>query len=335
MPNRTRPSGRNARSFAAAVLCALCVSALAAQPASDASRFPSRPIRIIVNFTPGGMPDITARMLAPRLAESLGQTVVVDNRPGGGGVLGSRLVAEAAPDGHTLLVTSSSHAFAPAVHAKLPYDTLADFTGIARTSTASYVLVVPPSLGIASVKDLLAVARAKPGQLNFASAGVGSGTHFAGEMLKFAARLEVVHVPYKGIPEALTDTMTGRVQFFMSPLASAIALVKEGKLRALAVSAPNRVAPYPDVPTIAEAALPGYRFGSWTGFLAPARTPRAIVNTLNREIVRHIAAPDVMQRLASFGAELAPTTPVEFDKFVAGEVQLAAQLARRAGIKPE
>jgi tripartite-type tricarboxylate transporter receptor subunit TctC len=281
------------------------------------------------------MPDITARMLAPRLTDSLGQPVIVDNRPGGGGVLGSRLVAEATPDGYTLLATSSSHVLAPAVHAKLPYDTTKDFAGITRTSTASYVLTIAPGLGVTNIKDLLALAKAKPGQLNFASAGVGSGTHFAAEMLKFAAGMNVVHVPYKGIPEALTDTMTGRVQFFMSPLASALALVKEGKLRAIAVTAAQRVRAYPDVPTVAEAALPGFRFDSWSGLLAPGKTPRAIVNKLNQEVVRMIVAPEIAQRIASLGAEPAPTTPAEFDKLIAEEVQLAAKLARQAGIKPE
>lgn len=318
-----------------AALLALCLPASAAQPASETSSFPRRPIRIIVNFTPGGMPDITARMLAPRLTDSLGQPVIVDNRPGGGGVLGSRLVAEATPDGYTLLATSSSHVLAPAVHAKLPYDTTKDFAGITRTSTASYVLTIAPGLGVTNIKDLLALARAKPGQLNFASAGVGSGTHFAGEMLKFAAGMNVVHVPYKGIPEALTDTMTGRVQFFMSPLASALALVKEGKLRAIAVTAAQRVRAYPDVPTVAEAALPGFRFDSWSGLLAPGKTPRAIVNKLNQEVVRLIVAPEIAQRIASLGAEPAPATPAEFDKLIAEEVQLAVKLARQAGIKPE
>jgi tripartite-type tricarboxylate transporter receptor subunit TctC len=312
-----------------------CAPIHSAQKDPDAATFPSRPIRIVIPFTPGGMPDITARMIAIRLTESLGQQVIVDNRAGAGGVVGSRIVAESTPDGHTLLATSASHVLAPSTRAQLPYDTVKDFAGITRTSTACYLLVVAPSLSVTTVKDLIALAKAKPGQLNFASAGAGSGTHFAGEMLKHHASIDVVHVPYKGIPEALTDIMAGRVQIFMAPLISAIPLARDGKVRALGVSAEKRVRAHPDIPTIAEAALPGFRFDSWSGMLAPARTPRAIVEKLNREVVRILLLPEFQLRLGALGAEPAPTTPAEFDKLIGDELVVAARLAQQAGIKPE
>lgn len=322
-------------SLVACCLAFLSGGAWSAQGDNEAARYPVRPIRIVIPFTPGGMPDITARMVAVRLTESLGQQVIVDNRPGAGGTVGSRIVAESTPDGHTLLATSASHVLAPSTRAKLPYDTVRDFAGITRTTTACYLLVAAPALGVTTLKELIALAKAKPGQLNFASAGAGSGTHFAGEMLKHHANLDVVHVPYKGIPEALTDIMAGRVQFFMAPLISAIPLARDGKLRALGVSAEKRVRAHPDIPTIAEAALPGFKVDSWSGMLAPARTPRAIVDKLNREVVRILALPEFHQRLTALGAEPAPMTPTEFDKLIAEELVVAARLARQAGIKPE
>jgi tripartite-type tricarboxylate transporter receptor subunit TctC len=231
-----------------------------AQPADGdpAPSFPAKPIRMVVGFTPGGLPDITARLIGPKLFEVWKQQVVVDNRPGAGGIIATDIVAKANPDGYTLLSASSSHAATPAVRAKLPYDTLKDFAAITLTSRGAYVLVVAPALGVKSVQDLIALAKATPGQLNFASAGAGSGTHFAVELFKDLAHIDVVHVTYKGIPEALTEAVAGRVQFFMPPLASAAALIKDGRLIALAMSTRTRVARYADIPTIAESGLPGY-----------------------------------------------------------------------------
>ena len=320
----------------AAAACALAQPAVfAAQKADPAAAFPSRPIRIVVGFTPGGQPDITARLIAVKLTEKFGQQVVVDNRPGAGGTLGTRIVADATPDGHTLLSVSSSHAISPSVYAKLPYDSRRDLSGITTTATANYMLVVPLSLPVKSVKDLVALAKAKPGQLNFGSAGTGSGTHFAGELLKSTAQLDVVHVPYKGIPEALTDTITGRVQFFMTPPATLGTLVKDGKIRALGVTGSKRTRSYPDVPTIAEAGVPGFQWETWAGILAPSKTPRAIVEKLNREIVAVLAMPDVQSRFLALGAEPAPSTPAAFDQLVVSEMKRIAELARKAGIKPQ
>ena len=319
--------------------CALiALTLLAALPAvaqQGAEQFPRRPIRMVIGFTPGGQPDITARMLAPKLYESLGQQVIVDNRPGGGGVVAAKIVADAAADGHTLLFVSSSHVAIPAVHAKPPYDTIRDFAGITLTSTACYVLVVPATLNVKTAPELIALAKAKPGQLNYGSGGTGSGAHFAAEMFKHTAGIDAVHVPYRGIPEALTDLISGRTQFFLSPLSSAVALVRDGKIRALAVTAKKRVAVYNDVPTLAESGLPGYEWNSWSGLLAPAKTPRAVIDKLNREITRILAQPEIQQRLLAMGAETAPTTPAEFDKLITEQVAMTIKLARQAGIKPE
>lgn len=305
-----------------------------AQKAAPAPDYPKRPIRVLVPFTPGGQPDIFSRMVTERLTERLGQQVIVDNRPGAGGMIGSRIVAEANPDGHTLLSISAAHAIGPAVR-KLPYDTIKDFSGITMMYNAAYLLVVPPALGVKSVQELIALAKSQPGKLNFASAGAGSGTHFAGELFKYAAKIEVVHVPYRGIPEAMNDVMTNRAQLFMAPLASSVGLVKEGRLRALGVSSPTRVAVHPDIPTIAESGLAGFRWDSWGAMYAPAKTPRAIISRLNREITDILRHPEIGKRMRALGAEPAPTTPQELDKFTAEEVATVMKLAKIAGIVPQ
>jgi tripartite-type tricarboxylate transporter receptor subunit TctC len=210
-----------------------------------------------------------------------------------------------------------------------------DFAGITMTANAAYYLVVPPSLEVRSVKELIALAKAKPAQLNFTSAGAGSSTHFAGEMFKFSAGIDIVHVPHKGIPEALTDTMAGRVQIFMAPFGASAGLVRDGKLRALAVTTPQRTRMNPEIPTVAEAALPGFRYDSWAALLAPAKTPRAIIDKLNREVGRALKLPEVEQRLLAVGIEAAPGTPAELDSFIAEQLKQAIALAQKAGIKPE
>ncbi len=325
----------------AVVAVATCVviagpAASLAQKTGEAMGFPSRPIRIVIGFTPGGQPDIFARLIGPKLSDAVRQQVVVDNRPGAGGIIGTQIVVNATPDGYTMMSVSSAHSISPAIYAKLPYDTLKDLAGVTMTATATYVLAVPPSLGVKTVQEFIALAKAKPGQLNFSSAGIGSGTHFAGEMLKQSARIDVVHVPYKGIPESLTDALTGRVQFTMAPIASSLTLVKEGRLRALGVSSKARSGIYPDLPTIAESGLPDFDWNSWGGLLVPAKTPRAIVNKLHGEIVRVLGLPDVQQRLRAMGAEAAPSaTPEQFDKFLARQIGVVKQLARTAGIEPQ
>lgn len=299
-----------------------------------AAEFPARPIRIVIGFTPGGQPDIFSRMIGAKLTESLRQPIVVDNRPGAGGAIGTKIVAEANPDGYTLLGISASHVISPAVR-KLSYDTVKDFAGVTLTYNSAYLLVAPPALGVKTVKEFIALAKSKPGALNFGSAGTGSGTHFAGEMFKDSAKIDVVHVPYKGIPEALNDTVTNRVQFFLVPIASSVSLVRDGKLRALGVTSAKRVAIQPDVPTIAESGLPGFVWDSWGGIIAPARTPRAIIGKLNREIDRALGLPDIQERMRALGAEPAPSTPEAFDQLIAREVVAIGAVARKAGIRPQ
>ena len=315
---------------------ALCASGAIAQTASTGSgqAYPSKPIRIVVGFSAGSVVDGSARVVGQKLTESWKQQVVVENRPSAGGIIAAQIVAGGNPDGYTLLSVSAGHAVAPAIYAKLPYDTLKDFAGITTTVNTPAVLVVNPQLGVRSLKDLIALAKSKPGALNFASAGIGSATHFSAEMLKSMAAIDVVHVPFKGIPEALADTMTGRVQYFLSPLAIALPMIKEGKVLALGVTTAKRSAVLPDVPTIAEAGVPGYRWDTWFGLLAPAKTPRPLIARLNGEITRILDLPDVRSRWVALGAESVPTTPEQFDKFIAEQAATFARLARAAGIKP-
>ena len=323
---------------AALVLSFACLTggaAQGAQPASaDASAFPSKPIRVLVGFTPGGGPDVTARYIAQKLAESWKQQVVVDNRPGAGGTVAAQTAATANPDGYTLLSVSSAHAVAPAIYAKLPY-AMRDLAGVTQSAVSKYLLVVAPSARVKSVKELIALARAKPGQLNFSSAGVGSGTHFAGELFKSLAAIDVVHVPYKGIPEALTDAMTGRVEFFMSPIANAVNLVREGKLRALGVSSRERDQLVPDLPTIAESGVPGYESILWFGILTSSKVPRVLVTKLNDEIGRVLREPEVRARWVPIGLDPKPTTPGEFDRIIADDMATFTKLARAGNIRAE
>jgi tripartite-type tricarboxylate transporter receptor subunit TctC len=297
--------------------------------------FPSRPVRIVVGFTPGGGPDITARHIAQRLGETLKQPVIVENKPGAGGTVAAALVARAPADGYTLLSVSSAHAAAAAIYSKLPYDTLKDLAGVTQSATSKYILVVAPSLGIRSVKELLAAAKAKPGTINFSSAGVGSGTHFAAEVFKAMAAIDVVHVPFKGIPDALGETVAGRVQFFMAPIANGVNLVRDGKLVGLGVSSKRRDALLPDVPTIHESGVPGYEQELWFGILGPAGIPRPVMAKLNAEIGRVLSDPETQKRWAPIGIEPRPTTPQQFDQLIAAETALYTRIARAARITSE
>ena len=300
-----------------------------------AADFPAKPIRIVVGFTPGGGPDVTARYIAQKLGESWKQQVLVENRPGAGGTVAAGMVARAAPDGYTLLSVSSAHAIAAAIYPKLPYDTFADLSGVMLTATSKYVLVVPPSLGIKSVSDLVAAAKAKPGQLNFSSPGVGSANHLAGELFASMAGIKAVHVPYKGIPEAMTAVISGSIQFNFSPVVNVLPLSRDGKLLALAASTGKRAASMPDLPTVAEAGVSGYVFDPWFGMLTRAKTPKALLDKLSREIARVVELPDVREKMRGLGAEPAPTTPDAFDAHVRAEVARFQKIVRDAGIKPE
>jgi len=313
------------------VVTALVLSGLAcAARAQD--DYPSRPLRIVVGFTPGGGPDITARHIAQRLGESLKQQVIVENRPGAGGTVAAGMVARSPADGYTLLSVSSAHAVAAAIYPKLAYDTLKDLAGVTQTATSKYVLVAAPALGVRSVRELLAAARARPGEINFSSAGVGSGTHFAAEIFKAMAAIDVVHVPHKGIPEALGETLAGRVQFFMAPIANAVNLLRDGRLVGLGVSSRTRDALLPELPTIDEAGVAGYEQELWFGLLAPSGVPRGIMMRLNAELGRILVDSDTKARWAPIGIEPRPTAPQEFDRLVAGEIALYTRIARAANI---
>jgi tripartite-type tricarboxylate transporter receptor subunit TctC len=299
-----------------------------AQPAE----YPGKPIRILVGFTPGGVADIAARVVATKLTASWKQQVVVDNRPGAGSAIAAEMLAKAEPDGYTMISVSAAHAILPALRANLPFDSERDFAGVAVTATGPLLLIASAGSGIKSVRDLIEQAKAKPGQLNFASAGVGSATHFAMEVFKSRAGVDLLHVPYKGVPEATTDTMTGRVQLFVSPLINAIPHVQSGKVAALGVTTTFRSELLPQVPSIADG-LPGYRAESWHGLLVPAKTPRAIVARLNAEVVRVLQEPDAREQFAKLGLISPPTTSEEFDRFIRGEIATYREIVRRNNIK--
>jgi tripartite-type tricarboxylate transporter receptor subunit TctC len=264
--------------------------------------------------------------------ETWGQPVVVDNRPGAGGTVGSRGVATADPDGHTLLFTSASHAINPTLYKKLPYDTLKDFRGVTFGTSVPNVLVVAPSLGVKSVPELLQLIRSKPGALNFASAGIGSGTHFNGEMFKAMARLDIVHVPYKGTGDALVDTAAGRSALYWSPLGLTLPFIKENRLMPLAVSTARRAAVMPDVPVISDF-VPGCVYDHWYGLVAPGKTPQAVVDKIAADVGRALRLPDVMKTLADQGVGVAPGTPAEFDRFIASEIDRLGAVVKTAGIQ--
>ncbi len=300
-----------------------------------AQAYPSRPLKILVGFTPGGLPDITARLIGQRLSENWKQAVTVENRPGAGGNIAAQALATAPADGYTLLSISSAHTSAPAIYPKLPFDVAQDFAGISMTATGPCLLLVAPDLPVKTAGDLVALARAKPGVLNYSSAGIGSGTHFAVETLKAQAGIDVVHVPFKGIPEALAEVVAGRVQFFMAPFATAIGLVRDGRARAIAVTGSRRAAETPNLPTVAESGVPGYKYAIWSGLLVSSKTPRPLIAQINAEVVRILRLPETAQRLAALGTEAAPGSPEEFDRLISDEVAGFTRLARAANIRVE
>jgi tripartite-type tricarboxylate transporter receptor subunit TctC len=314
-------------------LVALLVALVPAVPALGAEAYPVRPIRMLVPFAPGSQTDILARWIGEKITEKSGHQVVVDNRPSAGGTIASQYVLAANPDGHTLMMVSTGHAGNATLYSKLPYDTVRDFSGVTRVASVPNLLVVSPSLGPKSVKELIAYAKARPGQINFSSAGIGSGTQINGEMFRLAAGFEATHVPYKGAVDSLNDAMTGRVQFTFSPVLVSMGQVKAGKVLALAVSTAKRSAMFPDVPTVAEAALPGFDYDQWYGLLAAAKTPRPLINLANREVVRVLNLPDIRERMLTQGATPTPTSPEEFDAYIRSEVKRFAKILIAAGAK--
>jgi tripartite-type tricarboxylate transporter receptor subunit TctC len=331
-PGRIAATARTIALAGAAALTALP----AARGADVAASYPEKPIRVVIGFSPGGVVDVSVRIIGQKLNEVWKQQVIADNRAGAGGMIAAQIAANANPDGYTLLSISASHIITPAIYAKVPYDTLKDFAGITTTVMVPSVLAVSPSLGVKSVKDLVAMAKAKPGQLLYSSGGIGSGTHFTALLFVNLTGINVEHVPFKGIPEALTEAMVGRVQFTLSPVSSVMPFAKDGKVLMLGVTSVKRLAALPDVPTLDEAGVTGYRWDPWFGLVVPAKTPRAIVRKLNQEIRRILVLPDVKERWTAMGAELMPpTTPEEFDRYLAEQAALVAKLAKAANIKPE
>jgi len=300
----------------------------------DAAHYPSRPIRMIVPFAPGGGLDISTRLIGQKLAEKWGQNVVVDSRPGAATIVGTEIASRAAPDGYTVLMITTTFAINPGLYPRLPYDPVKDFTPVTQLNSQPNVVVVPPSFAGNSVKDLIALAKAKPGELTFASPGAGSAPHLAAEMFQRAAGVSMIHVPYKGIPPAVTDVIGGRVTMLFTTTISAAPHIKAGKLRAVAITSAKRQSGMPDIPTIGET-LPGYRAEAFQGMVVPAGVPQAIVNKLSAEVARIVQLPDMAQRFQLDGAEAVGSSPQEFAGFLKAEMQKWRQVVRDAGIKPE
>ncbi len=321
--------------FAACIAMLLALSS-GARAADEAADYPNKPIRVVIGFSAGGVVDVSLRIIGQKLSDAWKQQVVADNRPGAGGVIAAQIVHNSNHDGYTLLSVSAAHVIAPVLYAKIPYDTLKDFKGVALTVTVPNVLVVSPSLGVKSARELVAMAKAKPGQLLYSSGGIGSGVHFSAELFNNLTAIEVRHVPFKGIPEAFTEAITGRVQYTFSPVSSVLPFMKDGKVVALGVTTATRAIAMPNVPTLAEAGVAGYRWDPWFGVLAPAKTPRPIVNKLNAEIRRIVVLPDVKERWDAMGAEVSPPmSPDEIDRYLVEQVALVAKLAKAANISRE
>ena len=311
----------------------LLLALFAASGGAFAQAYPQKPVRLIVPFAAGGGTDIRARMIAHKLAEGWGRNVVVDNRPGGGSVIGSELVARSTPDGYTLLLTANPHTSNPALVAKLPYDTLRDFAAVTMLASAPLLLVVHPSLPVRSVSGLIAHAKARPNQLSYASSGNGGPQHLAGEMFRQMAGVQWVHVPYKGTAPATTDLIGGQVHAAFSSLLTVLPHTKAGKLRPLAISSASRSEAYPEVPTIAESGVPGFEVTTWYGVLAPGATPRAVVSKIHADIVRALAAPDVRERLSREGLQAVGSRPDEYSTFIRSEIEKVKSLARAGAIR--
>ncbi len=314
---------------------ALLVGLAAALPALAQQPYPSRAVRIVVPYPPGGGNDIIGRIAAEELTKRLGQQFVVDNRPGGSTVIGAELVAKAPPDGYTLLVTShTTFAFMPNLRSKLPYDPIRDFEPVSLMATQTFVLVTHPLLPAKTVKEVIAFAKSKPGQLTFSSSGIGTGTHFSGEQLKVLAGIDIRHIPYKGGALALNDLIAGHVSMGFASIASTQAFVKQGKLRLIAVTTAKRSPVIPDVPTIGET-LKGYEMTPWNAMFAPKGTPRAIIDLLNKETVAGIRSPEAGQRLMALGYDAAASSPEQLGEHVKLELARYGKLIKTIGFKDE
>ena len=301
--------------------------------AAAAQTYPDRPIHFIVPFTAGSGTDIVARTVGEAMSRNLKQPIIVENRPGAGGTLGAAQVAKATPDGYTLLIHSAGHVANAAIYPNLSYDTIRDFAGVTTLASLPNVLIVAPSQGFKNVQDLVERARANPGKLNYASAGNGSATHMNAEIFRLSAKFDAQHVPFKGTPEAMTETATGRLDFFFAPLSSALPLIRDGRLQALAVGTTQRSPLLPDVPTTTEAGFAQSDYVFWVALLAPAATPRAVIERLNAEALKALASQEVKDKLTVLGAEPMPMSPAAFDAFIKSEAARMAQVVKSAGIQ--
>ena len=310
------------------------LAALAALPAA-AQTYPNRPIRLVVPSSPGGGTDITGRIVANKLSEQLGQQVVVDNRAGAGTIIGIEIVAKAPPDGYTLLMGLSTLAINPSMYAKLPYDALRDLAPISLAVLSPNILTVHPSVPAKTVKEFIALAKAKPGTITFGSAGQATSPHLSGELLKVLAKIDIVHVPFKGSGQSVISSISGEIAANFPSVPTAIPYIKAGKLRGLGVTMAKRTAALPDVPSIAEAGVPGYEATQWFGMLAPAGTPRPIIDRLNHEMVKLLKSPEVRDRLIADGTDPTPTTPEEFGAYIKSETEKWTKVIKAAGIKPQ
>ena len=308
------------------------LGALVATKTAHAQSYPTKPVHFVVAFTAGSATDIIARAVGDAVARGLGQPVVIDNKPGAGGTIAAGAIAKSDPDGYAFLVHSTGHTVNAAIYPNLPYDTVKDFTAVALLATLPNVLVVPPGR-YKSLQELVAAARASPGKLNYGSAGSGSATHMNAEKFRVSAGFDAVHVPFKGTPEALSEVMAGRLDFFFAPIVSALQLVKEGRVVALAVGTTKRTALLPDLPTTTELGYPGSDFTFWVGLFAPARTPADVVARVNQEITAALQLPQIRERYAVLGAEPMSMKPDEFGAYVKGEIEQNGRIARAAGIK--
>jgi len=320
-----------ARRISAALI--LVASSLSGLPACAQPEWPQgQAIRFIVPFTAGSGTDIVARLLGEKLGPALGSNVVIENKPGAGGTMGAALVAKSTGDGLTLLIHSAGHLVNPAIYPNLSYDTLRDFSGVTPLAALPNVMVTSPD-HFKDVKDLIAQAKAKPGQFNYASAGNGSATHMNAEVFRLAAAVQAQHVPFRGTPEAMTETIAGRIDWFFAPLVSSLSLIKDGKLKALAVGTAKRSNALPQVPTTVEAGVPGSEYQFWVGLFAPSKTPRPVIERLQGEIAKIMASTEVRDRLEKLGAEAFVMPPADFDRFIISETAKAQEVVRKAGLK--
>lgn len=316
------------RALCTAVLCASALSAAAAQ-------FPNKPVRLIIGFPPGGATDLVARALQPRMSAALGHQVVIDNRSGANGIIAGDLTAHAEPDGHTILLGHIGMLIISPAIQKVPYDPIRDFAPVGLTVSLQNIIIAHPSTPVKSLKELIALAKAKPGQINFATSGIGSPGHLATVLLESMAGIKMSHIPYKGGGPAITDLLAGHVPLFVAVISTGVPHVQAGKARGIAVTGGKRADAVPDVPTVAESGVPGYAATNWYGLLAPPKTPQAVIDRINREMTAALKAPEVAEGLKARGVDATPSSPAEFAAFIHAEDRKWTPIIKQAGIKPE